>query len=79
MVSSLRYLAVGRILGAHGVRGEVKVQIHTDVPERFRPDQQLYLESSGEWQPVTILGCRFHQGNALLFLQGYSAAEFAAE
>ena len=33
--SEPRFLAVGRILRPHGLRGEVRVEIHTDYPERF--------------------------------------------
>ena len=37
------YLAVGRILGAHGLQGEVKVESHTDFDTRFTPGQQLFI------------------------------------
>lgn len=37
------HLAVGRILGAHGLRGEVKVESHTDFDSRFAPGQQLLI------------------------------------
>lgn len=36
------YLAVGRIATAHGIRGEVEVEIHTDFPERFVPGARLF-------------------------------------
>ena len=31
------YLAIGRIIAPHGIRGEVKVEVLTDFPERFKP------------------------------------------
>ena len=31
-----RYLAIGHIVGVHGIRGEVKVEVLTDFPERFQ-------------------------------------------
>ena len=37
------HLAVGRILGAHGLRGEVKVESHTDFDSRFASGQQLLI------------------------------------
>jgi ribosomal 30S subunit maturation factor RimM len=37
------FLAVGRVLRPHGVRGEVRVEIHTDFPERFAVYEMLYL------------------------------------
>ena len=35
------YLAVGLVIGAHGIRGEVKIESHTDFPERFKPGATL--------------------------------------
>ncbi len=37
------YLAVGRIATAHGVHGEVEVEIHTDFPERFVPGARFLV------------------------------------
>lgn len=37
------HLAVGRILGAHGLRGEVRVESHTDFDSRFAPGQALLI------------------------------------
>ena len=36
-------MVVGVILGVHGVRGEVRVRVLSDVPHRFDPGQTLYL------------------------------------
>ena len=41
--SEPRFLAVGRILRPHGLRGEVRVEIHTDYPERFALFEHVYL------------------------------------
>ncbi len=38
-----RYLAVGRIVAPHGVRGEVEVEIHTDFPQRFAPEARFFV------------------------------------
>lgn len=37
------YFAIGRISTAHGLRGEVRVELHTDFPERFAPDVVVYV------------------------------------
>jgi 16S rRNA processing protein RimM len=55
-----RYLAVGRISGAHGIRGEVKVESLTDYPERFRAGAHFYLGSEVESRSVTITAARPH-------------------
>jgi 16S rRNA processing protein RimM len=38
-----RYLVVGRVLRPHGVRGEVKIAIHTGYPERLVIHEFFYL------------------------------------
>ena len=37
-------MVVGRVTGAWGIRGHVKVQPQTDMPERFDPGSTLYLD-----------------------------------
>ncbi len=37
------YLAVGRITTAHSLKGEVRVELHTDFPERFVPGMVVYI------------------------------------
>jgi 16S rRNA processing protein RimM len=36
------YLAVARIVGSHGTRGEVRCEVITDFPERFKRTKRLY-------------------------------------
>jgi 16S rRNA processing protein RimM len=64
---------VGRITGAHGIRGEVKVLSLTDFPERFYPETELLMVTvAGQMRPVTVLTCREHKGHYLLHLDGIS-------
>lgn len=37
------YLAIGRITTAHALQGEVRVELHTDFPERFAPATTIYV------------------------------------
>ena len=70
------YLAVGRILGAHGLLGEVRVESHTDFDSRFTAGSQLLL---GEKLTLTsIATSRPHMG---IFLLRFSEVtdRFAAE
>ena len=62
------FLAVGRVLRPHGVRGEVRVEIHTDFPERFAVYETLYLGE--QHTPYGLEGHRFHQGKVLLKFRG---------
>jgi 16S rRNA processing protein RimM len=60
------YIAIGMITSAHGLRGEMKVELHTDFPERFAPGVVIYL---GEpLDEATIKTARPHQGQVLLQL-----------
>lgn len=73
-----RFLVIGRILKPHGVRGEVRVEMHTDVPERFTWLETVYVGTQ-QPRPVGVEGVRFHQSWALLKLEGYDDRETAAE
>ncbi|MBC8447269.1 MAG: 16S rRNA processing protein RimM [Chloroflexi bacterium] len=70
MPLSPRYLAIGRIVGAFGVHGEVKVEVHTDYPERFHQMARVYLGEGDNLQPVALQEVRPHQGRFLLRLEG---------
>ncbi len=65
------YIAIGRIVGIHGVRGEVKVDVYTDFPERFEPGSDIVLE--GETQLYRILSTRPHKGMLLVQLEGFTS------
>lgn len=71
MIEQPRFLAIGRILRAFGVYGEVKVDVLTDFPERFEQMTSLYVGDERERQNVTVLSSRFHGKHALLRLEGY--------
>ena len=62
------FLVVGRVRRPHGLRGEIRVEIQTDYPERFAVYKTLYL--GPEYTPFALQGHRFHQGTVLLKLDG---------
>jgi 16S rRNA processing protein RimM len=62
---------VGRIARAHGIRGQVIVNLDTDFPEeRFQPGGQLFFERGGAVEPLTITTVRFQQGRPVIGLRG---------
>lgn len=65
-----RFLVIGKILKAHGVRGEVRVLPHTDLPERFTWLKEVYVGEHNP-TPVAVEGVRFHKDFVLLKLAGY--------
>jgi 16S rRNA processing protein RimM len=71
-------LVVGRIGRAHGIRGEVSVQVRTDDPDlRFAPGSVL-ATSPAALGPLTVSSVRWHLGR-LLVLFGGLADRTAAE
>jgi len=69
------YMAIGMITSLHGLRGEVKVELHTDFPERFAPGVVVYLGEALD--KVTISMARPHQGQMLLTFHGIENREAA--
>lgn len=69
-----RFLVIGRVARPHGVRGEIRVEIITDLPERFTWLDVVHMSRTPddpEPRPVPVEGVRFHQGYALLKLSPY--------
>lgn len=66
-----RYLTVGQVVGAHGIRGELKIAILTDDPQRFGLLERVFVGREGE-EPVPWLlaGYRLHKEWALFRLEG---------
>ncbi len=54
-------VTVGRITGAHGIRGEIKVEPLTDFPQRFQPGSRLWIDGAaydverGRWQGRSVI------------------------
>jgi 16S rRNA processing protein RimM len=62
---------VGRIARAHGIRGQVIVDLETDFPtERFRPGAELFIERSGTVQALTLTSVRFQRGRPVVGIDG---------
>ncbi|NBD34838.1 MAG: 16S rRNA processing protein RimM [Chloroflexi bacterium] len=63
-----RYLAVGRVLRPHGIRGELRVQVFTDFPEHLAEISHVYLGPT--YRRMAIEKVRFHKNRILLKLAG---------
>ena len=63
-------LVVGRVGRAHGVRGEVSVQVRTDDPgRRFAPGSVLATDPAA-LGPLTVGSVRWHLGRLLVRFDG---------
>ena len=71
------WIAVGQIVGAFGIRGEVKVLPQTDFPDRFARTPTLYLGDARA--PRAVQSARQHQRIVLLKLDGVDDATTAQQ
>jgi 16S rRNA processing protein RimM len=68
-------MVIGTIVGSFGLRGELKVELHTDYPDRFGRLTTVY--AGPRRVPHRVAGTRRHQGRVLLRLEGVESLEGA--
>jgi 16S rRNA processing protein RimM len=72
-------LVVGRVVRPHGLRGELAVEVRTDVPEaRFAAGSVLATDPAGRG-PLTVSSSRWHSGRLLVRFRGYPDRSRAEE
>lgn len=64
---------LGKIVGAFGLDGTVKVQPVTDFPERFDPGERVWLRG----EPVKILVTHWHKGQVRVRIAGVDSVDEA--
>lgn len=66
-MTSSDWLTIGRIVGPHGLNGEVRIYPDTDFPERFeQPGERWLLKPGNDTpEPVKLLKGRFQEGKGL--------------
>lgn len=70
MDTSVEYIPVGKISGAFGVKGWVKVYSFTDPRENILSYSPLYLSRKGEWVEVKVVGGRLQGKGVVMSLSG---------
>ena len=71
MTSSGEWITLAVVIKTQGRRGEVAVELHTDVPNRFRQDMQLWaLRKDGERREVTVEDVWPHKSFLVLKFRG---------
>jgi len=74
-------ILVGKIIGLHGVKGEVKVKILTDFPERFTLKEKMEVgwpEPLKKTEMVMLESIRPHKDNLLVKFNGVDSRNDAA-
>ena len=68
-----QYLEAGKIVGTHGIKGELRMEYWTDSPSFFLQIKALYLEEGA--RKCKILSVRPHKNLVLLKLEGVDTVE----
>ncbi|HVT57786.1 MAG TPA: ribosome maturation factor RimM [Thermoanaerobaculia bacterium] len=72
-------ITVGRVLRPHGLRGEVAVEVLSDVPERLAAGSELLLNRANEPAvTVTVVASRPHRAGVLVRFDGIEDRDRAA-
>ena len=71
-----KYIETGKIVGTHGIRGEMRVQPWCDTPEFLTKFKTLYLDKNGE-NSVKITSSRAHKNIVLMKISGIDTIEKA--
>lgn len=71
-----QYLEVGRIVGTHGIRGEMRMECWANSPEFLKKFKTLYLDGG---KTALSVSCRPHKNIALVTVKGVGSIEEADE
>lgn len=69
-MAQTEYLVIGRIRRAHGVTGEVAVEVLTDVAGRFDIGSEVVVSRSGRRECLRVAGARPHKDVVLVRFDG---------
>lgn len=73
-------ISVGRVLRPHGVRGEVVVEVLSDVPGRFKKGSKVTgVREGARPLPLAVVTGRVHKSGAVVRFEGYDSRERAEE
>ena len=71
--SQPEFITIGQIIAPWGIKGELKVKVVTDFPQRFTPCSKIYINR----QPMTINSTGWHKGKAIIKLNTINSIEDA--
>lgn len=71
------YLVVGFLRRAHGLRGEIIMDLHTDFPKRLRSGRKLFV--GDEHKLMMLSGARPHAKGLLVKFKGIETPEDAGQ
>ena len=72
---NLDYIVVGHVVSQLGTKGEIKIEVLTDFPDRFAPGNRIYVDG----HPLTIEKSRPHKDRLVLKVEGINDIETASQ
>jgi len=69
------FLVIGQLIRPHGIRGEMRAAVYTQLPERFTWLEQVFIArdpTDPAPRALSVNSVRFHQGSVLLRLGDYA-------
>ena len=70
-MNEFNYLSLGKVVGSHGIKGEVKLPAHSGDLSNFYPGLPLMLkQADGHQEKLTVERCWPHKQNFILRLEG---------
>ncbi len=73
-------MEIGKIVGTHGLRGDLKVRLNSGDPELLLETEQVYLRlPTGDELTATPSRQTLHKGQVLLRLQGFESINQAEQ
>jgi 16S rRNA processing protein RimM len=74
------YITVGKIVGTHGIRGNLKVLSYADSVDVFAPGKTLVFSRDGKLRDrYSVASSRPHKGVVLVAIDGISTIDEAEE
>jgi 16S rRNA processing protein RimM len=74
------WIIIGRIAGFHGIRGSVRVESWSDIPQRFNHVKSIFwINQRGQQKSLTVTDVRTYASGWLLRFDGYSTRNAAEE
>lgn len=62
------YLVIGKVFRPHGIRGELRLEVHTDSPAHLGDVETVYIGE--ERKPYTLTRQHMHQSTLLIAIEG---------
>ena len=73
----MNYIELAKIMGTHGVRGDLKILLYNQESPHFKPGNVLFLRQGKDFKPYTVRSFRPGAKEQILHLEGIENREEA--